>query len=121
MSREGITRIVFVFRDIVIKVPNFTYSWRHFLTGMIANITEKETWNFSLLGVPEYVSSDLLAPVLWASWGGWVLVMKRVQQFDENDKELIDLSEHIRCIPGDDKITNYGMLDGRVVKFDYGS
>lgn len=121
LSRTGVTRLVFVLNDRVIKIPNFTCQWSHFLSGLLANMRESKGWKWNS-GVYERGYSRLLCPVIWASWGGWILVMKRVDYIMTwEDEGKYDISEHINQFPGDDKIVNYGLLSGKVVKFDYGS
>lgn len=115
----GCTRIVFILRSVVIKIPKPRY-WSHFLSGLLANMRERDTWKWNS-GDYEKGTSHLLCPVLWASIGGWMLVMKkvdRVLEWDEDSK--FDISKHIEHFPGDDKVKNYGILDNKLVKFDYG-
>lgn len=118
----GVTRLVIELDKVVIKIPNFTYQWNHFLKGLLANMSESCTWHYAgIEGSFGYGHRHLLCPVRWSSWGGWILVMQkvdRVLEWEEYDK--FDWSEHKRWFPGDDKVKNYGILDGRLVKFDYG-
>lgn len=87
----------------------------------MANINERQTWRYNS-GAYESGISHLLCPVLWASWGGWILVMQRAVPctfLDEQGQE-IDYSKWIVVgLGGDDKPDNYGVLDGRTVKLDY--
>ena len=114
LNRKGVTRLVFEFDNFVIKIPNFTYSWQHFLKGILANIQEYTTWSWS--------KDELLCPVLWCSWGGWFLIMKKAKtySFDEWDNIEVDISNHIKYFPGDDTMSNYGYLNDKLVKIDYG-
>lgn len=114
----GCTRVVITCGRVVIKVPKPRY-WKHFLSGLLANMGERDTWRWNS-GPFESGKSHLLCPVLWASWGGWLLVMRRVDRVLDWDEDHTDVTEHMRYFPGDDKVRNYGMLDGRVVKIDYG-
>lgn len=120
---RGCTRIVFLVGNYAIKIPNFRYSWLLFLNGLVANMNEAATWRWNS-GKYESGKSHLLCPVVWASWGGWVLVMKRAVPctwLSEGGEE-IDYSKWIvEGLSGDDKPQNYGKLDGRIVKLDYGS
>lgn len=134
--KEGTTRIVFILKRIVIKVPNFRYQWDHGLKGLIANIQERRTWRWNS-GRYEKGTSHLLCPVLWTSWGGWLLIMRRADvdshiddvfemapygNIDHADDVYIRYKEHIDAgFGGDDKADSYGYLDGRLVKVDYGS
>lgn len=116
----GYTRVVFLYKNYAIKIPNYRYGWATFLQGLLANINESTTWK-SNTGVLEQGRSHLLCPVLWCSWGGWILVMRKVDIVitDEMGKH-IDFSRHYVEFPGDDKPDNYGILNGRLVKLDYG-
>lgn len=122
INRQGITRIVFLTKKYAIKIPNFTCQWNHFLQGLLSNINESTTWKYNS-GQYEEGNSHLLCPVVWASWGGWILIMKRAvpcKFFDEGGEE-IDYSKWIVAgFGGDDKPLNYGQLNGRIVKLDYG-
>lgn len=123
-NRTGITRLVFEFKNVVIKVPNYSYSWEHFLKGLIANIQESTTWKYNK-HKPEI--TNILCPVVWTSWGGWILIMKKADV-----KKHID---YVRSLPkegniyskwetcgfiGDNKADNYGFIGERIVKIDYG-
>lgn len=133
---HGVTRIVFIFRGFVIKIPNFTYSWDHFLKGLVSNIREKNTWNYN--GYSEerrLLREELLCPVLWCSWGGWILVMRKAD-VDRHYTEVYNAAYYGNIDPekevalrykkwidagfgGDDKCDNYGYLGDRLVKIDY--
>lgn len=120
VCRKGVTRIVFVFKNVVVKIPNFTCQWSHFLKGIIGNIEEGRTWRWNS-GKYEKGTSHLLCPVLYTSAGGWFLVMKRAKTLSFEEWDLIDpdCSEHRKYFAGDDTCSNYGFLDGRLVKIDY--
>jgi hypothetical protein len=122
INRAGATRLVIECAKVVIKIPNFTYSFENFLCGLLANIREGQTWRCSLLYEGPQSKSHWLCPVIFTSWGGWVLIMPkcdRVLTWEESE-----LSYNHPCIPyfgGDDKPVNYGYLNGKIVKIDYGS
>lgn len=49
--------------------------------------------------------------------------MKRAQTFTYEEwgaMQDLDISEHKKYFPGDDTMSNYGMIDGGIVKIDYG-
>lgn len=124
MKSNGVTRLVFVFNRFVIKVPNFTNKWFHFLMGLTSNINENQTWKYNS-GKYESGKSHLLCPVIWCSWGGWILIMKRARLISESYWHTLsmekDFKEHLEFFPGDDTMSNYGILDDRqIVKIDYG-
>lgn len=118
INRSGVTRIVFLFETVVIKIPK-PRIWNHFLRGIIANINERDTYRYSS-GKYEKGQSYLLCPVIWCSWGGWVLVMKKAKQLTEKEFSEHSFGEHLQWYRGDDTISNYGMLEGKIVKIDYG-
>lgn len=120
LNRRGCTRLVIVLKTKVIKIPNFTYSWLHFVKGIVANFNENTTWKYNNL-INRCDKSYLLCPVVWCSWGGWVLVMERAEIINREDWDNINIEEHIKYFAGDDTLGNYGILNNKVVKIDYGS
>jgi hypothetical protein len=113
---NGCTRVVFVFRNVVVKIPK-PWIWNHFLHGIISNINENRTWKWNS-GKYERGYSYLLCPVLWCSLGGWILVMKRADTSVPVGR--FECVEHVDQFPGDDTESNYGVFEGRLVKIDYG-
>lgn len=130
INREGVTRIVVELKTIVVKIPNFRYQWSHFIQGILSNINESNCWKWNK------EKRDLLCPVIWSSWGGWILVMKKAD-VKRHVKEVYDMAGigdidpegevKIRYkkwidanLGGDDKSYNYGYLGDRLVKIDYG-
>lgn len=126
----GVTRTVFEFNSVVVKLPKLTMDFAHFLKGMVANIQESRTYKFHR----NTETGRMLCPVLFAMWGGWFLVMKkadvekhewevRSQSTDilecrkENESRYKKWIEH--GVGGDDKCDNYGYLNGVLVKIDY--
>lgn len=124
INRTGASRIVIELKTIVVKIPNFTYSWQNFLCGILANIREGQTWRYNLFEHPE-ITSKLLCPVLFTSWGGWFLIMKKVDKVLTHDEfwelDENELKEHLNFFEGDDSGPNYGRINGRLVKIDYGN
>lgn len=125
INNQGCTRIVFVFKTTVWKIPRFTYSWEHFLKGFIANISEAKTWKYNS-GKWESGNSHLLCPIKFASWGGWLIIMKKAdveKHLNEvyKDERLFNYSSYINAgFGGDDKPENYGYYENKLVKVDYG-
>jgi hypothetical protein len=119
LNRRGCTRLVLELRNVVIKFPNFTYSWEHFLKGLIGNIKERNTYRWS-------ERKDLLAPVLWCSWGGWVLIMQKADverhrtEVYDGGRRFIYPEWSLNDLDGDDKPENFGYIDNKLVKVDYG-
>lgn len=120
INNNGVTRTVFILKSIVIKIPNVTHGWRNFLKGITGNIDERDTWRWNS-GKYEQGHSHLLCPIVWASWGGWIVVMKKAKTLtqEEWDNMPYYTDEHTKYFPGDDTISNYGILDDRLVKIDY--
>jgi hypothetical protein len=119
INRKGVTRIVIEFKKVVVKIPNFTCQWSHFLRGIIGNISENQTWKWNS-GKFEKGTSHLLCPIIWCSWGGWILVMKKAKPVTREQWEIItDISEFKKHFGGDDTMSNYGYCENRLVKLDY--
>lgn len=118
VNRKGVTRVIIELDTVVIKIPK-PWIWNHFLRGILANINERRTWEYNS-GKYEKGISHLLCPVLWTSWGGWILVMRRAVPLSREDWDVVTISEHVKYFPGDDTLSNYGWLNARPVKFDYG-
>ena len=122
INRVGATRIVIVLKSAVIKIPNFLHSWQTFIRGLLSNIDESQTWRFNS-GKYESGKSQYLCPILFTSWGGWIIIMKRVdkvlthEDFWGLDESI--LAPHLEHFNGDDCGPNYGWLSGRLVKIDY--
>lgn len=121
INRVGKTRVVIELNNSVVKVPNFLNGWKTFIRGLLSNIDENDIWEWNT-GKFEKGYSYLLCPILWCSWGGWIVIMKRVDKVLTHD-EYWDLSEEVlkehEHFKGDDHGPNYGYLDGRLVKIDY--
>lgn len=113
---SGVTRIVFIFDRFVIKIPNFTCQWNHFLLGLLANINEDKAWKNAEFHFNGDVS-HLLCPVIWYSWGGWVLVMEKAIVCDNNEEIDYKIWENNHF--WDNKPSNFGYYKGRLVKIDY--
>ena len=121
ISKQGATRIVFVFKNKVVKIPTFK-SWCLFLHGLISNINEGEVYN--------HLKRNDLGKVFYYNKAGLFLIMERVQICD--NKECLELLEIITETYKDDelrefmlddyKTSNWGRrTDGSLIKIDYGS
>lgn len=118
--KKGATRVVLIGKARAYKLPRL-FSWRCFLNGLLANMTEAE---FGTMQHP------MLAPVLFSIRGGFLVVMptcdvsedigeslaRRDEWFKlaelETDLSLSTLVEH--------KGDSIGMYNGRLVAIDYG-
>lgn len=111
--RKGATRLVIISKRRAYKLP-LLHSWKHFLTGLLANMQERL---FSQAGWPE------LCPVLFSLPGGWLVVMPRVDVCRPHDvldfETLCDRGDYV--LPVEHKNDSFGWLDGRLVAIDYGS
>ena len=77
----GATRAVILVGRWAVKLPRPT-SWRLFLSGLLANMQERE---FARTGWPE------LCPVLFSLPGGWLVVMPRAEPLTDGEWELLDI------------------------------
>ena len=65
---RGATRLVFVFKHFVIKIPRLNYGHTNFLHGCLSNWKEREFYkNFK--NIPT-THKDLIIPTFWCSWFG---------------------------------------------------
>lgn len=121
ISKQGTTRIVFVFSNKVLKIPTFK-SWSLFLHGLLSNINEGEVYN--------NINRNDLAKVYYYNKLGLFLIMERVSIC--SNEEALDLLETLEEIYQNDtlkdfimddyKTSNWGRRqDGTLVKIDYGS
>lgn len=121
ISKQGTTRIVFVFSNKVLKIPTFK-SWSLFLHGLLSNINEGEVYNNT--------NRNDLAKVYYYNKLGLFLIMERVSIC--SNEEALDLlvtleeiykNDMLRDFIMDDyKTSNWGRRqDGTLVKVDYGS
>jgi hypothetical protein len=113
---KGATRVVVLMGSKAYKFPRF-HSWRTFLNGLMANMTERD---FTQLRHP------LLAPVVFSLPAGFMVVMPRCQPIlnpslleewwglaeQHTDIDLTKMVEY--------KLSSIGVLKGRLVAIDYG-
>lgn len=123
--RWGVTRLVWCCGKRAWKIPNPLNGWHNFIIGLNANLCESANWYAFSTTEPdqlEYIGRELLCPVTFTSWGGWLLGMRRVErELTESERDALDLNPWRKLdLHGDDKATNYGWLNGRIVKLDYG-
>lgn len=99
----------------VLKVPALR-SWKAFLTGLLANLQEKA---FSSTGWPELCPVTLGCPL------GFWLVMPYARPLTQEEWIDLDYSAFVNradyCIPAEEKICSFGVLNGQIVAIDYGS
>lgn len=117
---QGVTRIVLILPDRVIKFPNPFNGWIPFLQGFVSNHIEGTTWvGEQLLG--DQGDCHKLCPIMAFSFNGFWLVMKRARTLPEGT-DLKDLEglENLGDITEDLHAANLGYLDDRLVVIDYG-
>jgi len=111
---KGASRIVFVFDNCVVKIPNIR-RWKLFLCGLLANMQETKFGTSELEG---------FCPVLFGFPGGWFVVARRAIEMTK--EEFANFDPHSFCergeygIPAEHKASSFGYLDGEVVAIDYG-
>jgi hypothetical protein len=114
IAKTGVTRTVFIFKNFVVKIPNTRHSWHNFICGINANINENNSWKYNSF-YPEKIS--LLCPIIWASWGGWIVIMKRAEVCPNETDINYDIWQ--RNGFWDNKPENFGWYKGKLVKIDY--
>lgn len=112
---KGTTRIVFVFKTFVIKIPNFLYSHQHFLQGCYANWSERRfTKSFKCL--PEYYNK--ICPTLFCTWFGLISIQPKAKMLPrpltETEKKIFELYNF-----EDIKTVNIGYYKDKLVLVDY--
>lgn len=112
--RKGVTRVVFVFKKFVIKIPNFNYCHSHFLQGCYANWSERQYCKI----FKNHKDYNLVAPSYFCSWFGLIQIQAKCKPLlrDLSNKE-IDKFKFV-C-KGDIKKENFGWYKGKLVCLDY--
>lgn len=115
IATNGITRIVFIFKHFVIKIPNFRYSHLHWLQGCYANWSERNYCKvFATMDDKELLNK--VAPSYYCSIFGLLQVQARCENLDrELTKQELEYFKDF----GDLKSDNAGFYKGRVVLLDY--
>lgn len=105
---KGTMRRVFVLKNIAIKTPlNFK--------GYLANINEIHNWyKYKLY-------REHLCPIIFHDLLGFVVIMKRVQPVYDLDEYDISFMDYTIPVFNDIKTNNFGLLDNKLVKIDYGN
>jgi len=117
-NHRGATRTVYIGRKRVYKFPHFTFSWKNFVQGMLANDQEKV---FSRCKDFE----QRLCPVLWSLPLGLLVVMPRCEvltreEWESELKDSIPISHAEVSNLVEMKPNSFGWYDGRIVALDYG-
>lgn len=116
----GVTRIVLLTNRYAIKFPK-PFKWRHFLEGFLANMNEKLLWQIAQIpDTKQFKVKEYFCPILWCSWGGWILIMPRLEKLSNSDQlQFEEISEKLKEICGDHKMQNYGKLGTKIMILDY--
>lgn len=125
ISLKGGSRIVFLFKEFVIKIP-VLYSWYGFLNGLLSSMRELDKINNYSGIYPEQKPK-----VYYGNRFGFIIIMKRYREVtrEENDAFREELNRIVESDTedskyfwyGDIKPQNYGYDEqGRLVKFDHG-
>lgn len=112
--KRGATRNVFLVGKYAIKIPRI-YSWRTFLNGLLANLTERE---FSSM------CPQMLARVYYADILGLVIVMERADKVLHNDTRRVRAffqSCEDLGLPADWNPWNIGVFGKKWKLIDYGT
>lgn len=120
IDKKGATRIVFLTKKYAIKIPSF-YSWKMFLHGLIANLNERAFKEYSC------TPGSGLCPTVYASETGLISIQKRCLPVQHRGMFWVELA-HLACSTvlhedffySDAKPENFGYIDGKLVKLDYG-
>ena len=116
-DKNGVTRLVFVFKTFVVKIPNFTCEHHHFLTGCQANWSERKQWkqwrNF------KSDRTNRLCPTLFCSWFGLVQIQARATILSNDQYLTSEQRIEFKDITNDIKPANFGYYKNRLVCVDY--
>lgn len=117
INKKGITRIVFIFNKIVIKIPNYSYQHSHFLQGCLDNWNERKYTKY-WKNCKDCDLYDKIAPTYFCSWFG----LFQIQAKCEPKLENLTMSEReiYKVLCGTDiKKENFGYLNNKLVCIDY--
>ena len=105
----GKTRFVILINRKAIKIPYLTRRLRTFVSGIRSNRVERTIWKQTM--------DEHLFPVLFSSSTGLFLVMPQAEKYCIGDaKQYLPGYKFL----GDDESCNYGYLNGKICKLDYG-
>lgn len=124
VNRSGGTRIVILTEGLALKFPRIN-SWKHFVQGMLSNMTEGQWKDYG---------NRHLCPIKYSNRFGLLVIMVRAQEVTDKEKFEEDLSQLLEdeskgidpyelgtdFFEYDGLPKNFGYIDGRLVKIDYG-
>lgn len=116
---KGTSRSVLLIGKYALKFPR-CLSWKAFVMGMLANINEAQWKN---------APNDWhLCPLLYSNKFGLLNIMPRCKSIKHRGLYAVELARLSAITPlskswyvYDAKPRNFGMLNGRMVKLDYGN
>lgn len=114
--KKGQTRIVFVFKKNVFKIPNFINGYKFLLLGLLANLNEKQ-WNGYQEKLGKFIKK--LCPVVFSFPFGLFLIMKRATTISEEEFFVVP-KNYFDGLPIDNHRENFGFYNGHLVLIDYG-
>ncbi len=115
---KGITRVVFIFNRIVIKIPNFLNCHQHFLQGCYANWSERDYYKRHITATYEGNMVGYVAPSYFCSWFGLFQIQAKCEPMEEH----LTTEQRIFYEPlcgTDNKKQNFGWYKGKLVCLDY--
>jgi hypothetical protein len=115
LIKTGITRTVILIGDYAIKIPNSRHDHKHFLSGCLANWTERQ---FSKNNSLSSEWGKKILPVYFCSWFGLFSIHPRIQirtkPLSEKQKK------YFSDVTTDIKPDNFGYYKGALVCVDFG-
>lgn len=132
--KTGSSRVVFIFKNFVIKIPKF---WRisRFALGIVENLTERYWYCADNTVKTMDINKYPLAPILYASSNGLIMIMQRADVVTEKSyKGMIpfdqarfvrDMEQLEAWVKGFDfkhdlRMGNIGYIGSKLVMVDYG-
>lgn len=123
IDRTGGTRLVLLTKRYVFKIPRMG-SWKHFVQGMLSNLTEGQ-W--------KGCKNPHLCPIAYSNRFGLMVMMHRAGPVEDVELFNSDLQRLYDDVDADEYRTldrdffeydampkNFGYLNGKLVKIDYG-
>ena len=123
IDRTGGTRLVLLTKRYVFKIPRM-HSWKQFVQGMLSNLTEGQWKGYD---------NEHLCPIAYSNRFGLMVVMHKAEPVEDERLFKSDLQKLCDDVDGDENRTldrdffeydafpkNFGYLNGKLVKIDYG-
>jgi len=117
LNRKGVTRIVFVFKTFVVKVPNFLVHHQHFLNGCYANWSERQLYK-QFKTINDCEIKNLIIPSYFCSWFGLFQIQARAEEL-QRDLTKLEVEKFKDVCSNDIKKENFGIYKNTLVCLDY--